>query len=96
MGTEGLPILQTQLYYGFNIFSIPLFIGSSLLTLLSLLSSRTKISFLSFSKRAAEEEKTETVLDSVCGRSEAVFDSEIDEDGWGQTEYGTRTIEKVR
>lgn len=54
------------------------------------------LSFLSFSKRAAEEEKTETVLESVLGIPEPLIVTGETEDGWGQTEDGTRTTEKIR
>lgn len=53
------------------------------------------ISFLSFSKRAAEEEKTVTVLESVL-RLKPFFDSELGEELQGETEDGTRTTEKMR
>lgn len=53
-------------------------------------------SFLSFSKRAAEDEKTETVLERALGKSKAFFDPGVDEYGRGKTEVGTRTTENIR
>ena len=48
--------------------------------------------FLSFSNRAAEEEKTEKVLDSVR-KSKPFFDSGFIVDGQGATDDGTKTTE---
>ena len=50
------------------------------------------LSLRSLSKRAVEEEKTETVLERVRERSEPL----LVEDGQGETEDGTRTTEKMR
>lgn len=52
-------------------------------------------SLLSLSKSAADNEKTDTVLESVLRRSMG-FGASIVAGGRGQTEDGTRTTEKIR
>lgn len=54
------------------------------------------LSFLSFSKRAAEEEKTDAVLESERGRPIPFWRSVVVEEGRGQTEVGTSTTENIR
>jgi len=99
-GTLGFFMLCTRLVDDFNLARIPLLICSPSRTLF-LFSWQTfslveVLSLLSLSKRAAEEEKTETVLDRVRERSEPLFDPGLVEDGRGETEDGTRTTEKMR
>ena len=99
-GTSRFFMLYTRLVDDFNLARIPLLICSPSSTLF-LLSSHTfspveDLSLLNLSKRAAEEEKTDTVLDRVRERSEPLFDPGLVEDGRGETEDGTRTTEKIR
>lgn len=53
-------------------------------------------SFPNFLNSAAEEEKTEAVLDNVLCISPAFFEFVLVEEGRGQTDEGTSTTENTR
>lgn len=100
-GEEEVFRVRSRLIDDFNVenFASLLCCPSSLKTFSILfcraLSLTELFSLLSLSKSAADNEKTDTVLESVLRRSMG-FSASIVAGGRGQTEDGTRTTEKIR